>query len=117
MASPLMRGSILPVLGGGTMAAVKKYRQDIASGHSAMIFAPVQNLPAGFNGNDPFLLSCSISPVVHFSSANGLAWICTLSILTGCCGLLFLSTGIASITSRVSHPSNTLPKTVFFPSR
>jgi hypothetical protein len=72
---------------------------------------------ASFNGDDPLLLSSSISPTVHFSSANGLAWICTLSILTGCCGLLFLSTGIASIASRVSHPSNTLPNTVFFPSR
>lgn len=53
----------------------------------------------------------------HRSSAIGFACTTTFLILTSSFGLFFLSTATSSNLSNVSQPSNTLPNTVFLPSR
>jgi hypothetical protein len=63
------------------------------------------------------LLSSLCRSSIFGHPARGLAWISTLSILgTGPFALPLPSTSTASNFSKVSHPSITLPKTVFFPS-
>lgn len=68
-----------------------------------------------FSHYEPYQSRFSVA--VHRSSASGLACTSTLSILIASWGRFFLSTCTASNLSSVSHPSSTLPKTVFFPSR
>jgi hypothetical protein len=45
---PSHADSILPKPRRGIMACGQKNRKDIASGHSAMLFAPMQDLPGEF---------------------------------------------------------------------